>query len=121
MQTSNQILPLIQMLATAAGSGYVGQVLFKWLRQTFPCPMEAPKTWRSRAFYNALFAPRHARTSVFLLSAWIAIAASAVVAIATGMSVSIALDATLSVIIGQLIHGEQTAGTAWKPNKESLS
>lgn len=94
MQTLTLILPYLKFLA-GAGSGWLASLLFEWLRVR-------GTPGRGGILDTALYSPRMARYSVWVLSALIALPAAALVAFIEGQDTLQAVDAALAILLGTL-------------------
>lgn len=106
--TITALAPVLQSLASTAGAGIAAYYVLNAVRQQVP-PLPAGKVAtlpRGELFvYNALYQPFRARVLVFVLTALISLAATALLAYLTGGDVFNATDAAIAVIVAQLWHG----------------
>lgn len=99
----------LELLATVAGAGLVGSLLFSGLRLLFPAPAQAPANRLVFLWYWLLWAPQGARVSAFALSALASVAFGALLAAAQGEAVMPALLAAIDRMVAaggvaQLVH-----------------
>lgn len=101
------LLPLLAFAASTAGAGWLASRLFDRLRAAVPRPTAAQwarLTALGRLAVTALYAPRWARMTVFLLAWLVATLASVATSALTGRAALPALDAALAVIVSQVAH-----------------
>lgn len=106
-ETVQAILPALTFLASIGGAGWLAGVLLEAARRRVPRPVaatwQAAPRWR-QALYAALYAPAHTRIVVFALAGLIAVGASVARAALLGAPVAPAFDATLAIVVSQLLH-----------------
>lgn len=107
-ETIAQILPVLQLLATAGGSGWLASWLIDTARRRWPAPTraqwQAAGRWR-QLLYEALHAPFYVRINTFFLAGLIAALASFAAAALSGADPIAAADMALAMVASQLRHG----------------
>jgi len=104
MHTLSIILPYLKF-AAGAGAGWLASLLFDWLRSRY--------AGRATGILDtALYSPRAARYTVWVLSVLIALPAAALSALIEGQDALQAVDAALAVLLGALASQVRRAQTA---------
>lgn len=109
----SDILALIAFLSSTAGAGVAASALMDWLRRTFPRPTaEAWKgfSWWKRGVYQAMWAPKWTRYTVFAFSLLISLLFTGIGGWFLGEPVAPLLAACLSMWASQVRHAMDLSG-----------